>query len=345
VTVAATGKVTGGLGGIAGSSSGGGGGGVGIFSSANVTVDAGGTVAGGGGGRPASGGGGGGGAAAILLTGGGTLNNSGSLTGGGGGMATNSTTLALVGGGGSGGEGVLLTNGGSIINNAGASIAGGAGGANGPKFSIYGATSRGGAAIKGANVSIVNAGSISGGLDGSLTYNVPGTTRANAITFTGGVNSLELRAGSTIVGNVVAFSAADRFILGGGNDASFDASAIGNAAQYRGFGSFEKDWCQHLDSDRRHLGADAMDADCGHLVGFPGWQPRRRGRRTRLQWRHLADNRQFLDQSRHGARRHGNHRHGGGYHTDGVRHCQRRQWPNQNWWRHAGADRRQQLFG
>jgi outer membrane autotransporter protein len=240
VTVTASGKVTGGQGGNAGSSSGGGGGGVGIFSSADVTINAGGTVSGGAGGRPASGGGGGGGAASILVTTGGTVNNSGVLTGGAGGTGGNSTLLALVGAGGSGGEGVLLTNGGAIVNQAGASITGGNGGANGPKNNIYGASSKGGAAIKGANVSIVNAGSITGGLDGSFTYNVVGTTRANAITFTGGVNSLELRAGSVITGNVVAFSAADRFILGGDDDASFDASSIGAAAQYQNFGSYEK---------------------------------------------------------------------------------------------------------
>ena len=43
-----------------------------------------------------------------------------------------------------------------------------------------------------------------------------------------------------ITGNVVGHSTNDRFILGGATNASFDVSTIGNAAQYRGFGSFEK---------------------------------------------------------------------------------------------------------
>ena len=47
-----------------------------------------------------------------------------------------------------------------------------------------------------------NSGSIAGGLSGD------GVTRADAIMFTGGTNTLELRLGSTITGNVVAFSAA-----------------------------------------------------------------------------------------------------------------------------------------
>ncbi len=58
--------------------------------------------------------------------------------------------------------------------------------------------------------------------------------------FTGGVNSLELQAGSVITGNVVAFSAADTLKLGGASDGSFDVSQIGDGAQYRGFGIYKK---------------------------------------------------------------------------------------------------------
>ncbi len=47
-----------------------------------------------------------------------------------------------------------------------------------------------------------------------------------------------MRAGSAITGNVIAFSAADTFRLGGTGNASFDASSIGT--QYQGFGAFEK---------------------------------------------------------------------------------------------------------
>ena len=65
-------------------------------------------------------------------------------------------------------------------------------------------------------------------------------TQAAAIEFTGGINSIELQAGSVISGNVLAFSTADTLKLGGDTDSSFDVFSIGDAAQYRGFGTFEK---------------------------------------------------------------------------------------------------------
>jgi hypothetical protein len=51
-------------------------------------------------------------------------------------------------------------------------------------------------------------------------------TRADAIDFTGGANILELRAGSTILGNVVG-AGADLLRLGGSVNSAFDASALG----------------------------------------------------------------------------------------------------------------------
>ena len=66
----------------------------------------------------------------------------------------------------------------------------------------------GGVGIAGANLTIVNSGTISGGLSGDT------LTRANAITFTGGVNILELQAGASFVGNVVAASTADTLRAG-----------------------------------------------------------------------------------------------------------------------------------
>ncbi|PWJ91816.1 fibronectin-binding autotransporter adhesin [Mesorhizobium loti] len=231
LTVQAGGAVKGGAGGSAGSSSGGGGGGVGVFTSADVTIDALGTVTGGAGGLLAGQGGGGGGAAALLVTGGGTITNSGTLLGGKGG---DGRAGFPTGAGGSGGEGIRLINGGTVVNNAGASITGGAAGLNGAGIGGFGvAASSGGAGIKGANVSVLNAGTISGGA-------TTGGGRVNAITFTGGVNSLELWSTSLITGNVQAFSAADSFTLGGAGNGSFNAASIGNSAQYRGFGSFEK---------------------------------------------------------------------------------------------------------
>ena len=51
---------------------------------------------------------------------------------------------------------------------------------------------------------------------------------------------MELQGGFNITGNVVAFSTADTLRLGGAPNASFDVSRIGAAAQFRGFGGFQK---------------------------------------------------------------------------------------------------------
>lgn len=239
ITISATGIVTGGAG-FNQRNAGSGGGGVGVFSSANVTVEAGGQVTGGTGGGIATtiNTGRGGGAAAILLTGGGIVQNAGTLTGGNGGV---SATNALGSSGGDGGAGVQLLSGGTVINLAGGTITGGAGGAgrNAPASNPPYSPGDGGAGIKGANITIINAGTIAGGAGGTSTGGwVP--INGQAIQFTGGVNSLEIWSTSIINGNVVAFSAADTFKLGGSTDSSFDVSQIGPAAKYQGFGLFEK---------------------------------------------------------------------------------------------------------
>ncbi|RYJ01798.1 MAG: autotransporter protein, partial [Actinomycetales bacterium] len=93
----------------------------------------------------------------------------------------------------------------------------------------------GGAGITGSNLNVVNSGIISGGLAGD------GVTRVNAITFGGTGNTLELRAGSNISGNVVgstAPGATNALVLGGATDATFAASGIGS--QYLNFNSFSK---------------------------------------------------------------------------------------------------------
>ncbi|MFD2651632.1 autotransporter outer membrane beta-barrel domain-containing protein [Brucella rhizosphaerae] len=233
ITVTGSGSVVGGAGGNGGTSSGGGGGGVGIFTSAGGNVDSGGAVTGGKGGDALGYGGGGGGAAAILMTGGGILTNSGTIIGGAGG-GTDTRTPALGGVGGNGGEGILLTNGGTVVNKADATITGGNSGKNGTNLAKFGAqASKGGNGISGANVSIVNAGTISGGA-------TTGGGVVDAIRFTGGVNSLEIWSTSVINGNVQAYSSADKFTLGGGENSTFDVSTIGDTAKYRGFGGFGK---------------------------------------------------------------------------------------------------------
>jgi uncharacterized protein with beta-barrel porin domain len=160
-----------------------------------------------------------------------TLDNTGSITGGSGGASGGSTFQE----GGNGGAGVTGT--GLTVTNTGVIIGGNGGTVGVTNQSVIGF---GGAGISGSNLTISNGGSIAGGLAGD------GVTQANAITFTGGTNSLTLLSGSTISGNVVAFSNADSLILGGDTNATFNASSIGATAQYQGFGIFQKtgasDW-------------------------------------------------------------------------------------------------------
>lgn len=222
-----------------------GGGGAGVFSTANVQVQAGAQVTGGTGGgntypntNPLSQShAGGGGGMGVLVRGGGSVTNGGTLTGGAGG---DGSSLGLTGGGGDGGAGVQLVDGGTVTNLAGGQVTGGAGGdarvlANGI------VPGRGGAGVKGADVTVINAGTITGGWSGNRLSGLAHTpTQASAVEFTGGINTLEIHAGSVLDGNAVAFSGADTLALGGATDSTFDVSAIGAAAQYRGFGIFEK---------------------------------------------------------------------------------------------------------
>ena len=179
------------------------------------------------------GGGGGAGGYGAVVTGSGTSSNTGSIAGGTGGAGG----LAGFGGGGGGGDGgfgAQFTASGATFVNSG-SVVGGNGGAGGGSLVGpfgAGANGAGGVGVSGGGLTIVNSGTISGGLGGD------GVTRANAITFTGGTNSLELQSGAIVTGNVVAFSTADSLILGGSGSASFDASLIGT--QYTGFGVFQK---------------------------------------------------------------------------------------------------------
>lgn len=139
--------------------------------------------------------------------------------------------------GGAGGTG-LVGNDLAITIGASGMVAGGNGGARSANDTAnFDNAGAGGAGIVGSGLTIVNGGAISGGLSGD------GSTRANAITFTGGTNRLEVQAGSTITGQVAAFSAADTFALGGTVNGAFDLSqlgATGSGAQYQGFGTLEK---------------------------------------------------------------------------------------------------------
>jgi outer membrane autotransporter protein len=126
----------------------------------------------------------------------------------------------------------------TVINSG--TISGGAGGLAGRRYvthAIAGTNGAGGAGIVGADLTIINSGTINGGYSGD------GLVRASAIELSGLTNSLELRKGSNIGGNVVGSNAAgasNTLTLGGTDNDSFDTSQIGSAAQYRNFTHFQK---------------------------------------------------------------------------------------------------------
>ncbi|WFP61210.1 autotransporter-associated beta strand repeat-containing protein [Mesorhizobium sp. WSM4904] len=181
------------------------------------------TIAGGDGGDSRHGDGGKGGSG-ISVGLGATIGNSASITGGDGGNA-GSVLDGVPTFGGAGGAGV---SGSGLLTNTG-TITGGNGGAAGGASTA----GQGGEGVSGSNLTIINSGTISGGFaaDGL-------GVRANAISFTGGVNHLELHGGFAVNGNVVAAGMQDTLALGGAADGVFDASAIGS--QYQGFEIFEK---------------------------------------------------------------------------------------------------------
>lgn len=155
--------------------------------------------------------------------------NKGNITGGTGGAGGPSSGGFANGTGASGGNGISgfqLT----IVNLA--TIKGGSGGwTPDPSFQNAIAPGAGGTGISGSDLSITTSGLIAGGLSGD------GTTRANAITFTGGSNSLELQAGYAFTGLVVGTSS-DTLKLGGSTDAPFSLSDLGS--EFVGFSQYEK---------------------------------------------------------------------------------------------------------
>ncbi len=223
---------------IIGGGSGGGGGAHGslvVSTSTNNSVITGGAGGNGGAGDLSGGGGGGGGAGGYgVVVNGSNLSytNSDTITGGAGGSGGNGGTYGNGGSGGSGGVGVYFTGSGTLINSSGATITGGAGGMAGSGEDA-GTDGAGGIGIVGSNLTIINAGTITGGASGE--------DQAAAILFTGGANSLELQAGSSISGVVDATAGAhDTLILGGTGTDTFNVSQIGDGSSYQGFEAFEK---------------------------------------------------------------------------------------------------------
>jgi autotransporter-associated beta strand protein len=243
--LANAGTIMGGVGGAGGNTAnaGGGDGGIGgnavAITGTDGTVTSAGVLIGGAGGAGGSnaynapaGAGGAGGAGMSLAGGTNTVTNGGAISGGVGGAGGNSSNN-VAGVGGIGGAGMVLGGSSETLINTG-TIAGGAGGAGGAGKFGTAASGTGGVGITGSNLSIVNSGGIAGGLSGN------GSTRSAAVSFTGGTNSLELRSGYTIDGNVIAVSGGqDTLILGGAANAAFDASTIGS--QYRNFANYVKD--------------------------------------------------------------------------------------------------------
>ncbi|MGO8909741.1 MAG: autotransporter domain-containing protein [Bradyrhizobium sp.] len=163
-----------------------------------------------------------------------TNNAGGSITGGTDGIFAQFGAAAVTNSGsivGTSSEGIFAGTNATVTNNAGGSITGGA-------IGIVAAT---GAAA------VTNSGSITGGAIGILAH-AGGSSVFNAgiisggtaaIQFAGSGNTLTLAPGSAISGNVLG-TGSDTFQLGGSGAATFDVSQLGPAAQYQGFGTFNK---------------------------------------------------------------------------------------------------------
>ncbi len=196
-------------------------------------------------GNGGGGGGGGSGGSGAVVTGATANTNTVSIAGGlgGGGGAGGAAATGIGGDGGNGGDGgvgiFFAAPGASLTNTSAGSIQGGNGAVGGaagagrrpavsPAWAVLG-----GVGVVGSGLTIVNSGTIAGG------FASDGVTRANAIIFTGGVNSLTIQSGSTIFGNVIAVSGGtDTFALGGAINSAFNTALIG--AQYQNFTLFNK---------------------------------------------------------------------------------------------------------
>jgi autotransporter-associated beta strand protein len=161
-----------------------------------------------------------------------TVNNSGSVSGFSTGI--NTTTLNLTNNAGAlitaAGLGMQVSTTASVINSG--TISGGNEAIRAERVTL---TNNAGATISGGNIGIDTP------AGGSTVFNagtIKGQTVA-AIQFGGSGNTLTLAPGSVISGNVFG-AGADTLQLGGSGTGSFDVSALGPAAQYQGFGTFNK---------------------------------------------------------------------------------------------------------
>ncbi|MGJ7610183.1 MULTISPECIES: autotransporter outer membrane beta-barrel domain-containing protein [unclassified Variovorax] len=182
----------------------------------------------------ASGGGGGAGGIGATLAGSAVIvNNTGQITGGAGGAGGagggGGTGTGAPGAGGDGGAGLSSTAAAATITNTG-TIAGGAGGAGGVNNNgrPNGANGVGGVGVVGASLALTNSGTIAGGLGGD------GVTRALAVEFTGGSNSLTLNTGSAMSGAIAIDTGATARVVAGA-----DGLVVGNALLLGGTGTVD----------------------------------------------------------------------------------------------------------
>ncbi|WP_442779013.1 autotransporter outer membrane beta-barrel domain-containing protein [Bradyrhizobium sediminis] len=120
---------------------------------------------------------------------------------------------------------VVTNNAGGLIQGGDTGIRASFGAATVTNFGTIAGTSADGIYAGTGGSTVVNGGAISGG--------------TAAIRFAGSGNELTLLPGSAISGLVLG-TGGDVFQLGGTGTATFDASSLGPAAQYRGFGFFNK---------------------------------------------------------------------------------------------------------
>ena len=190
------------------------------------------------------GGGGGEGGFGVVVNSAGTLTVGANILGGVGGVGGDgppgekyAEDQGFAGGGGDGGVGVYASVSGVTVNVAAPhSVTGGKGGMGGTGQGGEGASGAGGVGIMGAGLNIIvqTGATVAGGMSGD------GTTRANAIEFTGGANRLTVYSFPNIDGNVVANGTDDTFEFGGSSNGAFNVSFVGPGTQFRGFEQFEK---------------------------------------------------------------------------------------------------------
>lgn len=264
VTLDTGGKALGGNGG-GGAYGGGGGAGTVLDKGGTLTAQTGSIITGGNGGTYGAGG------AGVISAVGAYVANSGEITGGAGGQANaGGAGISIAGGGNVMNAGIIRGGAGGAAGSSGYSgLTGGRGSGGAPGFqSNVAIVGEGGAGIIGAGLVVMNAGTIAGGTGF--------TGQANAITFTGGDNSLFLRNGSTIIGNVVVQGGTGALGLGDYVDpnSAFDVSKIvgtatpGATDEFVGFTSFTKNGPNTV--TLTGTGAQNWDIVQGTLVGNTG---------------------------------------------------------------------------